>query len=241
MERFITYGEERIVFSIGFSNASVKRLRIHVDPKGRVTVVAPAGASADAIVAAVRRRARWIWQRVQACHARVRHAQTYQYVSGECHDYLGRRYVLKVTLNPDEEPGVKLLHGKLEVSTPACDAAKVQALLDVWYRQRAVLVLAKRLSACVACIPWLEVAPPFRLLRMRRQWGSCSPSGDLVLNPALVKAPVACIDAVIFHELCHLREHNHSPRFYALLDRVLPDWRQRKSKLDDLAERLLGR
>jgi len=76
---------------------------------------------------------------------------------------------------------------------------------------------------------------------MRTQWGSCSPKGDVLLNPYLVKAPKACIEYVVAHELCHLREHNHSERFYRLLSRVLPDWEARKAELDNLAELLLNR
>lgn len=74
---------------------------------------------------------------------------------------------------------------------------------------------------------------------MKTQWGSCSPGGGLILNPALVKAPSARIDYVLSHELCHLREHNHSDRFYALLGRLVPDWRERKRELDGLAELIL--
>ncbi|WP_254426989.1 RhuM family protein [Herbaspirillum sp. VT-16-41] len=76
---------------------------------------------------------------------------------------------------------------------------------------------------------------------MRSQWGSCSPKGEILLNPHLVKAPRPCIEYVLAHELCHLREHNHSDRFYRLLSRVLQDWEARKAELDGLAELLLNR
>ena len=79
-----------------------------------------------------------------------------------------------------------------------------------------------------------------RLQVMKTQWGSCSPTGKLTLNPWLVKAPRDCIDYVILHELCHLKEHNHSPRFFKLLDRHMPAWRQRKARLDELAEIILN-
>jgi hypothetical protein len=75
---------------------------------------------------------------------------------------------------------------------------------------------------------------------MKTQWGSCSPKGELLLNPLLVKAPGHCVDYVIFHELCHLKEHNHSQRFYELLGGLLPDWEKRKAELDGLAEQLLN-
>ena len=55
----------------------------------------------------------------------------------------------------------------------------------------------------------------------------------------LVKAPLPCIDYVIVHELCHLKYHNHSDAYYALLTRQLPDWRERKQRLDNLAEQIL--
>jgi hypothetical protein len=74
---------------------------------------------------------------------------------------------------------------------------------------------------------------------MEKRWGSCSPSGQISLNPSLIKAPVHCVEYVLTHELCHLLEHNHSKRFYALLDRQRPGWRKHKNELDALAELLL--
>jgi predicted metal-dependent hydrolase len=75
---------------------------------------------------------------------------------------------------------------------------------------------------------------------MRIQWGSCSPSGVLVLNPNLIKAPRECVDYVILHEVCHLKEHNHSQKFYRLLSEMMPDWERHKTRLDALAEALLN-
>ena len=75
---------------------------------------------------------------------------------------------------------------------------------------------------------------------MKRYWGSCSPRGSITLNPALIKAPVHCVEYVLLHELCHLSEHNHSPRFYGLLDRHMPGWREAKEELDGLSEMLLA-
>ena len=241
MRRFISYGEERIGFSIRFIPRPSKRVAIHVQPDGVVSVDAPEGTDANEVVAAVRRRVRWIWQRLSACRERARHVLPREYVSGESHFYLGRHHVLKVIVTAMQPQGVKLLRGKLEVRTPGGDASRVRALLDAWYRQRAKEVFAKRLTECAKQVPWLKTCPSFRLLAMRTQWGSCSPNGNLVLNPLLVKAPGPCVNYVIFHELCHLKERNHSPRFYALLDGLLPEWREWKRELDGLAEHLLNR
>ncbi|WP_294053652.1 M48 family metallopeptidase, partial [Thiolapillus sp.] len=56
----------------------------------------------------------------------------------------------------------------------------------------------------------------------------------------LVKAPCDCIDYVIMHELCHLREHNHSQNFYRLLGLLMPEWQSVKAKLDNMSEILLN-
>lgn len=82
--------------------------------------------------------------------------------------------------------------------------------------------------------------PEWRLVAVQMQWGSCSPKGVILLNPHLVKAPRECVDYVITHELCHLQELNHSPRYYRLLSQLMPDWQPVKAKLDGMAELLLN-
>lgn len=200
MKRFITYGEERIAFSIRFVSRPARRVAIHVHPDGVVQVDAPEDTDISEVVTAVRRRARWIWLRLRAYRDRTRHVLPREYVSGETHSYLGKRYVLKVIFHPTAPEGVKLLRGRLEIRTRAKNANTVRALLDEWYRQRAGDVFDRRLADCVAKVPWLKAVPRFRLLTMRTQWGSCSPKGELLLNPLLVKAPGHCVEYVIFHE-----------------------------------------
>ena len=123
---------------------------------------------------------------------------------------------------------------RVTASGPA--ASTVRAALDAWYRQRAREVFADRLTAIAAPLRWVKQLPQTRLQFMTVQWGSCSPSGRITLNPLLVKAPRECIDYVLLHELCHLLHHNHSPKFYRTLDRHMPNWRAVKEKLDNMAE-----
>ena len=77
---------------------------------------------------------------------------------------------------------------------------------------------------------WVEVRA------MKRRWGSCRRNGKITLNLALMKYPLECIDAVIVHELCHLLEFNHSPRFYAHMTRAMPTWKQWDRMLTRLAQ-----
>ena len=82
--------------------------------------------------------------------------------------------------------------------------------------------------------------PPLHTLSMQTQWGSCSPNGRITLNPHLVKAPRECIDYVILHELCHIAEHNHSERFYRLMNQVMPKWERTKQRLDCMASQIFN-
>lgn len=94
---------------------------------------------------------------------------------------------------------------------------------------------AERLQAC-----WEVFAPPgeslpeLRIRAMRTRWGSLSPAGRVCLNAYLVRASEACLDYVVYHELCHLRVRGHGPAFYAELERYVPDWRSLKRHLRNL-------
>lgn len=129
--------------------------------------------------------------------------------------------------------------GHIAVRTAQREPALIRSALDAWYGMRAREVLAARLESVAASLKWVRTPPPLRLQPMKRQWGSCSPTGRLTLNPHLVKAPGECIDYVIVHELCHLKEHNHGLRFHRLLDAQMPGWRAVKERLDGLAEQIL--
>lgn len=101
--------------------------------------------------------------------------------------------------------------------------------------ERARELFRERYDACWALFATPgETRPPLRLREMRSRWGSLAPSGRITLNTYLVGAPVDCLDQVIFHELCHLRERGHGPRFYAQLERYVPEWRERRRDLRGL-------
>lgn len=234
------YGGERIAVERSRRSHDVQRVLIKVDPDGRVRVQAPTGASDAEVLQAVKKRGRWIYEQLRTFHAQQEHVTSRQYLSGESHHYLGRRHVLKVIESPNETQQVRLLRGRLEVSLHRKSPEKVRALLLDWYRERASEVFARRLQAMLAQALWVTAAPPLRIQSMQTQWGSCSPSGRITLNPHLVKAPRDCIDYVILHELCHIAEHNHSERFYRLMQQVMPKWETVKARLDGMAAALLN-
>lgn len=241
LEYSLCYGDREFRYYLcrlpGLKRRSIK---VHVHPNGRVQVDAPEAASLADIKSAVQRRARWVLKHLDEIEQRNRYVRPNQWVSGESMRYLGRRYVLKVIADPTaRRTTCKLIGGQLRVQGRDLNPAQVQKSVQRWYRERADQVFGRRLTQMVDRLPWTSESPNWRLVEMQTQWGSCSPEGSLLLNPHLVKAPTLAIDYVLLHELCHLQEHNHSARFYSLLDRYLPEWRSIKEKLDGEAELLL--
>lgn len=238
----VAYGDEQIVFTLRRQPSRVvRRIAIHVEPDGRVEVDAPPSTPLADVLAAVRKRSRWISQHVSAARERLAHVLPREYVSGESIHYLGKRYRLKVIVQIDAKPETKLRGAFVVVRVPNHDASLIRACIDTWYRDRARDVFDVRLKVVAEPLRWVRELPTFRLQFMTRQWGSCSPSGRLTLNPWLVAAPREAIDYVLLHEMCHLKHHNHSSAFYRTLSRHLPEWARVKARLDEQAEIFLRR
>jgi predicted metal-dependent hydrolase len=235
----LRYGADEVEYSVVENPRLTSRVRIHVHPDGRVEVETPPCTGPECVSAAVQKRARWILRNVRSAGVARRHVLPRRYVSGEAHFYLGRRHKLIVVEDDCAGSQVRLWRGRIEVILPIADPAAVRRRLKRWYREKSEAYYARKLPELASRIDGIGMVPGFQLLAMEKQWGSCSPAGRMSLNPSLIKAPVHCVEYVLIHELCHLIEHNHSKRFYDLLDRHCPDWREWKHELDSLAEQLL--
>lgn len=236
----LVYGETRLPYQVQEDPARTSRIAIHVEPDGSVIVDAPPGYADSAVQKAVQKRARWVTNHVADATHRFAQVRTREYVSGEQILYLGRRYSLKVIFASQPSKMPKLRGNRLEVETRTGDLADIRGRVRAWYRTRARDYLALQLDRLSNRLTWVDAPPPFRLLEMSRQWGSCSPSGQIILNPHLIKTPRACVDYVLVHELAHLVHHNHGPEFFALLDREVPDWKRDKQVLDSMVELVMN-
>lgn len=226
------YGGRPIEVKIRYSDR--RRLVISVHPDQQVTADAPLGYHEEVIHSKVRQRAPWILKQLG-------HFESYRplpglkrYLSGESFRFLGRQYRLKVVASEKEE--AKLVGGFLFLHTrhPKSREAKSR-LAEFWYRRSAKSVFTRRIAELSKKLGVdLEADFRWRLQTMKCKWGSCSRRGTITLNPELVKAPLSCIEYVIAHELCHLKELNHTKAFYRYLSQVLPDWQERKAKLDEV-------
>lgn len=216
-----------------FRRSQRRTLAISVLPDGGLELVAPEGASLAAIAARVQKRLSWIHR--QRCQFKEWNASRppLRYTSGATHRYLGRQYRLKVLRGERSE--VALRGGYLHVVSSKPGEEGVRQALDEWYRRQARHQFERRLAAWE---PWCRrhqlPQPKMRLRSMSKRWGSAARNGVIYLNPELVRAPSACIDYVIVHEICHLKHHHHGKAFYSELRSLCPDWAARKKRLESM-------
>lgn len=135
--------------------------------------------------------------------------------------------------SPTRTPGCTLGEGELVLHVPeGTTPARREGLVEGWLRTQINERLTTLLPACEARVG--RSARSVSLRRMRSRWGSCTVSKATIrLNTALAECPPRCLETVLVHELCHLIEPSHGPRFYALMDLHCPDWRVWQGWLDE--------
>ncbi len=228
-EHVLVYGGRRISYWLQRSDR--KRLRIVVKTDLTVFADAPRAFSEQEVAEAVHSKARWIARQIASFEDFHPLPTPHRYISGETFAFLGRQYRLKV-----EQGNVvpaKLRGRYLHLTVPdKTDSVTVKRSVERWYRARANDIFRRYLGTCMKVASRHGIDEPILVIRdMRTRWGSCSASGRLTLNLKLIQAPIHGIEYVIMHELCHLAHHDHSPAFYRLLSRCMPDWKKRREIL----------
>ena len=226
----VTYGQEAIAFHVLYVER--KTLEIAVHPDSSVVVKAPVGTAMAEVEKRLRKRAGWIKRQLDYFRQFDPRTPERRYVGGETHRYLGRQYRLRIEVA--EVDGVKLVGRYFQVRVrKEASAVRVRTLLQGWYAEKAASRFRESFNLCWPVFEKLALDKPrLQVRRMSKRWGSLSKNGLLTLNTDLVRAPRECIDYVITHELCHLQCHDHGPGFYRLLEKMMPDWEQRKHRLE---------
>jgi predicted metal-dependent hydrolase len=189
-----------------------RRVRVNVRADSGVEVVLPIRAPERAAAAAIGELRPWIERRLAEAQGVLELLAR----RGATVPYLGTNLQLQ------PQPGRRRVHRQGEsLLVPDGDP---RPALELYYRRRARLEVAARLDRATAL-----TGTPYRDLTIRAQrtrWGSCSATGRMSFNWRLLLAPESVLDYVVWHEVCHLEVLDHSPRFWALLERRWPRYRE---------------
>lgn len=227
--RALTYAGESIPFYLRRSKR--KSLEIAVHPDGSVVVKAPLGIDETLVEGFVYKRVRWIRRQLRYFAQFEPRTPKRRFVGGESHLYLGRQYRLKIRLSATDE--ILLKRGFFYIQAVDDEPEHIAMLLEAWYRSKAAIHFPQVLDECWQHFSKKGAAKPsLKIRKMKTRWGSFSSKGGITLNLELIKAPRACIEYVVIHELCHVFHLNHGTEFYNLLEHFLPDWIKRKHQLE---------
>jgi len=202
-----------------------RTVRLTVERDGSVTAIVPPGLDRLALDKAVKAKRRWLYEKLAERRALGEWRPPRQFVSGEGFPYLGRSY--RLLLVDEAAAPVRLLRGRLELRGDCVDDAARH--LVRWYRRVGYPWLRRRLE------PWADRMDArvanLRILPLGYRWGSCRPDGRVNIHWAAMQLPPDLVDYVLVHELAHLQRPDHTPEFWRLVERAMPDYQTRRDRL----------
>jgi len=205
-----------------------KKLTITVERDCSVVVHAPTSASDDAIARIVEAKRQWIYEKTrhQQKYKALPHPPGKELVNGESALYLGHRYGIEIVA--DNDGGIQFDQRFL---VPASRVGQRKHALRDWYIDRAKEHILPRVErhARELGVQYAQA----RIVDNRYRWGSCTVRDNVNLNWRLIKAPMFVIDYVIVHELAHLLEANHTPRFWNIVRAYHPQTEKAKAWLHE--------
>jgi predicted metal-dependent hydrolase len=229
MEKNFDFGTRRISYNLTYKNR--KTLGVKVLPDTTVEVIAPENTDESEVAKKVRAKAPWIIKQQDLFISFKPATPARRFVNGETHLYLGRQYKLKITAS--DTPVIKAYRGQFEVYSISNSKEDIAKQLEQWYKHRGEGVFNNILQGVLPLFKKYKIAEPQLYIRkMSKRWGSCTKAGKIILNTELIKAPKGSIEYVIIHELCHLVQRNHTKAFFALQDKIMPDWKKWKKRLE---------
>lgn len=215
-------------------NRSTRRraISILVDEEG-LRVGAPWDASQSAIERLLRRHAAWVVRKLDEWH--VRRAPPREWKDGEPMMLLGRPFTLRI----DQcSSNVRLEGAELVAGGADCACTSVSRRVHEWMHLQALACFEERVEHYRRVLGVTQ-APKVLLSSARTRWGSCHASGRIHLNWRLIQMPANLLDYVVAHEVAHLIEMNHSPRFWSIVARLMPDYTERRKELRHEGHRYL--
>jgi len=200
-------------------------VELTVERDGSLTVKAPVGTPTDDLEGFVREKQFWVYTKLAEKDALRQPVPSKEFVTGEGFRYLGRSY--RLLLVDAQDVPLKLEAGRFKLLRSEVERARGHFV--TWYKDHALPWFRRRVKLHAPRIGAEPTRVEVRDLGYR--WGSCGQSGGLNFHWATILLPAGVVDYVVVHELVHLREPNHTPGFWVRVERVLPDYQQRKEWL----------
>ena len=176
-------------------------------------------------------KSHWILTKLKALEANK--IANIQWLNGEHLLFLGNDIQLSISQSSTNKAAV-LEQSHLAIAQPDTQNQHLTSRKVIaWYKKQAMLDFSRRLEVFAAKLG--VVTPPLTLSNAKSRWGSCNSRGEMRLNWRLLQAPPHIINYVICHELAHLKQMNHSAKFWAVVENLFPDYKLAEKELKKLS------
>ena len=219
-----------IKYSLKRSRKRKKTISLQIGDNSEITIHAPYFTPAAEINRFVAEKQNWINKAIQRQSRLLALHQEKAYVTGENFYYLGQTYPLETFFEPLENVGVLFRNNRFFLNCPEGRDMRKFYLIS-WYKKKARQHLKERVDFFESMLKLTSSG--VRITSAERRWGSCSEDNHLAFSFRLIMAPPEVIDYVVVHELMHIREKNHSSKFWNLVLNVIPDYRAHRCWLRD--------
>lgn len=203
---------------------------IVIERDGRVLVRAPEWVDDKQVVNIVESKYYWIYKALAECRDLNATRIIREYKNGEGFLYLGRGY--RLLLVHDQSEPLLLKNGRFTLRRDLVNSGKIasaKAAFRDYYINRGLERIEKRVAYFAHKVGVEPIGLDVRELGNR--WASCSPTGELAFHWKCMMAPQTIIDYIVVHELCHLHHRDHTEAFWNEVDKVMPEYNERKSWL----------
>ncbi|HUX95376.1 MAG TPA: SprT family zinc-dependent metalloprotease [Bacteroidales bacterium] len=220
---------DSIEYKIVFSRR--RTLGISVLADASVVVRVPYRTSQKAIKKLVEDKSGWIIKHRDFFRNNPKKVPLKTYLNGSTHLFRGIKMIL--SLQESRNPFVIFNGGTIEmgISNPASEGS-VRNLLHKAFKSEAQKYLPIIFYNINEKLAGYALKPTGLVIRtMRSRWGSCTNKGKITLNSELIRLSDKYIEYVIIHEICHLRHHNHGPKYYELLSLLYPEWKTARKEM----------
>ena len=218
-----------------------RTIGFQIDARG-LTITAPAWVPLREIESSILEKHQWIFSKQAEWRAyeRARAKAAPRFCDGGHVRYVGKRVTLRTNPYTDRYRRTHFLlaDDELWIAGPGVqDAEWLERKVTEWMKQQARVLFDQRM---IPFVRRLGKGPSdWALSSARSRWGSCSPDGKILLSWRLVHFPLHIIDYVVAHEIAHLKELNHGPRFWATVERLLPGHQVARDELRRYPDGLL--
>ena len=226
------------VVDYAFRRSKRRSIGFTVGPEG-LTVTAPRWITLAEVEAAIREKEAWIAAKLVEMRERRSNVPHVRWEDGGTLPYLGGTIVMRVNAGSNRSP-VRFERETATLTLSLPPGASMQQLKDraqAWLQSEARRIFTERLDVYGAKLGVRHRA--LRLSSAQTRWGSCSANGRILLNWRLVHFPLSSIDYVVAHELAHLKEMNHGPRFWQIVEDIFPEFELARAQIKNPPPALL--